>query len=515
MSTAELPSSASDVGVGSAEQSAGGELRHNQLGLVELLFQSLASAAPGLSVTLAVIIGAEFAGASLSFSLVLALIGIMLVAACIGQMAKEFPSAGGFYTFVSRGLHPALGPVVAWLYLIVWVVFPSTLFLPFGNFLASTLRSDFGWPFTSVWIILALVCIAMIYAFVYNGAKVSTNVSVALGSIEIAILAVLSIWLIVKAGSRNTLSVFGTAEANVKGFVGASGIIGAMVFAIYGFVGFENVVPMAEEAKNPRRNVARATVLAPFILGLFIIFCTYASTVYFGVGRFASFPAYNGGNAWIGIGKDVWSGGWYVLLFALLNSCLGSANGATNAAIRHMFAMGRIRLLPPAFARVEDRHGTPIVALVVLTAISVCVTLAAGLGTGSPLEGFAFLGTIETASAILLYLLVAISCLAWFLRHRPASFNPFLHVVVPVLAIVVMVPALMAAVGIGSSIFSFITPLSYPLDLAGYIALAWLIAGVAYAVYIWTKHPDRARATEVIFIKESDSGQVVEAVRAG
>ncbi len=339
----------------------------------------------------------------------------------------------------------------------------------------------------------------------------STNVSVALGTIEIAILAVLGVWLIVKAGSRNTLSVFGTADANVKGFVGASGIIGAMVFAIYGFVGFENVVPMAEEAKNPRRNVARATVLAPFILGLFIIFCTYASTVYFGVGRFASFPAYNGGNAWIGIAKDVWSGGWYVLLFALLNSCLGSANGATNAGIRHMFAMGRIRLLPEAFARVEGRHGTPLTALIVLNGISVCVTLAAGLGTGSPLEGFAFLGTIETASAILLYLLVAISCLAWFVRNRPPSFNPLLHVVVPVLAIVVMVPALMAAVGIGSSIFSFITPLAYPLDLAGYIALGWLLAGVVYAVYIWTKHPDRAHATEAIFIKESDSGQVIDA----
>jgi hypothetical protein len=167
-----------------------------------------------------------------------------------------------------------------------------------------------------------------------------------------------------------------------------------------------------------------------------------------------------------------------------------------------MFAMGRIRLLPSQFAQVDERHGTPITALIVLTGISVATTLVAGLATGSPLEGFAFLGTIETATAILLYLLVALACLVWFVRNRPARFNPFLHVVVPILAIVVMIPALMAAVGIGSGIFSFITPLAYPLNVAGYIALGWLIAGVVYAIYFWRRHPDRVRATERVFIEE-------------
>lgn len=506
MSRAEVPASTTPAGAADPSVTgAGTTLKTNQLSLVELLFQSLASAAPGLSVTLAVIIGASFAGASLSFSLILALIGIMLVAGCVGSMAQEFPSAGGFYTFVSQGLHPALGTMVAWLYLIVWIVFPSTLFLPFGNFIASTLQSDFGWPFTSVWIIAAMLCIVMIYFFVANGAKLSTNVSIVLGSIEISILAVLSIWLIIKAGDRNTLSVFGTSGANVKGFAGSAGILGAMVFAVYGFVGFENVVPLAEEAKDPRRNVRRATLLAPFILGVFIIFCTYASTVFFGPSRYASFPAFNGGNAWIGITKEVWHGGWYILLFALLNSCVASANGASNAAIRHMYAMGRIRLLPTEFARVDDRNGTPIFALGVLLVISVCVTLAAGLITGSPLEGFAFLGTIETAVAILLYLLVALSCIVYFLRNRPAHLNLFTHVLVPILAIVVMVPALMAAVGLGSGIFSFITPLAYPLNVAGYIALGWLILGIIYAIYVWRTWPERALATERVFVEERNA----------
>jgi amino acid transporter len=486
-----------------AERQTGGavtSLRRNELGFAEVLFQGLASAAPGLSVTLAVIVGASFAGGALPLALIFALVGMLLVGACIGQMSRRFPSAGGFYTFASRGLHPAAGPLVAWLYLIVWMVFPSTLFLPFGSFVADTFNDWWGWDTTIVWIVFAMICLAIIWRIVYAGARLSTNVGIVLGGIEFLVLGVLSLWLIAEAGGANTLTVFGTEHANAEGFSGSTAIFGGMVFAIFGFVGFENAVPLGEEAKNPHRSVTRVSVLAPLILGLFIIFCTYAAVVYFGPDRFATFPSFNDGNAWIGLAKDVWGDAWYVLLVMLLNSCVASANGATIAATRHLYAMGRNSLLPRQLARVDSERGTPRLALACVMVVSVCVTLAAGLATGTPLEGFAFLGTIEVATAILLYTIVALSCLGYFLRARPEGFNPLLHVVVPVLAIAVMIPALMTSVGVGSGIFEFISPLPYPLDVAGFIAFGWLIAGIVFASYQWSRHPDRARATERVFV---------------
>lgn len=486
-------------GTGARDGSEPG-LRTGELSFVEVLFQSLASAAPGLSVTLAVIVGAGFAGGALPLALVLALVGVLLVAICIGQMAQRFPSAGGFYTYVARGLHPSLGPLVAWFYLIVWVVFPSTLFLPFGDFISKTCHSDFGWSVKPVWIVSSLACIVIVYVCVFYGAKFSTNVSVTLGLVEFAILGALAIWLIVRAGGHNTFAVFGTKYENVAGFSGASGLIGAGVYAIYGFVGFENVVPLAEEAKDPRRSVARVTFLAPLILGLFIIGCTYAATVYFGPARFSEFPSSNNGDAWIGLAKDVWGKGWYILLFALLNSCIASANGATNAGTRHLFAMSRNRLLPRPLATVSRDHGTPTVALATLMGSSVVVTLVTGLWL-DPLRAFAFLGTIETAVAILLYLLVVLSCLVYFLRNRAEGFNPLLHVVVPLAAFVVMIPTLMAALGVGSGLFSFISPFGYPYNVAGGIAVAWVLAGFVYAAIVWIRFPDRAARTETIFLE--------------
>jgi amino acid transporter len=168
--------------------------------------------------------------------------------------------------------------------------------------------------------------------------------------------------------------------------------------------------------------------------------------------------------------------------------------------------MGRIRLLPTAFARTNPTTGTPIFALRTVLIISVILTLVTGLVLdGGPLQAFGFLGTIETCVAILLYALVALACLVYFLRHRSdESFNPLLHVVVPVLALVVMIPALMAAIGVGSAIFPFIAPLPAPFNIAGYIAFAWLIAGIVYAAWIWRAHPDRARQTETVFVDAPD-----------
>jgi amino acid transporter len=41
------------------------------------------------------------------------------VAISIGQLAKRLPSAGGFYTYAARGLHPAVGFLVGWGYAFV------------------------------------------------------------------------------------------------------------------------------------------------------------------------------------------------------------------------------------------------------------------------------------------------------------------------------------------------------------------------------------------------------------
>jgi amino acid transporter len=69
------------------------------------------------------------------------------VAVSIGQLARRLPSAGGFYTYAARGLHPTVGFLVGWGYAFVEPLVAPLLYLIFGNLVASTLQTEFGWSY--------------------------------------------------------------------------------------------------------------------------------------------------------------------------------------------------------------------------------------------------------------------------------------------------------------------------------------------------------------------------------
>ena len=84
-------------------------LAREAIGLREVLFQSITHMAPAAAVAFSIIVGANFAAGALPLSVILALVGCLLVAVSIGQLARRLPSAGGFATYAARGLHPAVG----------------------------------------------------------------------------------------------------------------------------------------------------------------------------------------------------------------------------------------------------------------------------------------------------------------------------------------------------------------------------------------------------------------------
>ena len=88
-------------------------LAREAIGLREVLFQSITHMAPAAAVAFSIIVGANFAGGALPLSVVLALVGCLLVAVSIGQLARRLPSAGGFATYAARGVRVnALAPAL-------------------------------------------------------------------------------------------------------------------------------------------------------------------------------------------------------------------------------------------------------------------------------------------------------------------------------------------------------------------------------------------------------------------
>ena len=116
----------------------------------------------------------------------------------------------------------------------------------------------------------------------YRGVKVSARTGTILGTFEILVFLALAVWLIVKAGSGNTLSVFTLHFATIKGYKGFSGIVAGSIYTILAFIGFEASAPLAEEASNPRRTIPRAVLISCLAIGVFYVITTYAGDVFFG-----------------------------------------------------------------------------------------------------------------------------------------------------------------------------------------------------------------------------------------
>jgi amino acid transporter len=477
------------------------KLAREAIGLREVLFQSITHMAPGAAVAFSIIVGANFAAGALSLSVIFALVGCLLVAISIGQLAKHLPSAGGFYTYTAKGLHPAVGFLVAWGYAFVEPLIAPALFLIFGNVVASVLNQEFGWSFQTWWIISAMVAAIAVFLLGYFGIQISARTGTVLGVFEIVVFAALAVTLIIEAGGDNTLSVFTTKFATVDGFAGISGVVAGSVYTILAFIGFEAAAPLAEEAKDPRRTIGRAVIYSCVGIGLFYILTTYAATVYFGPEKFGAFAASGNGNPWDALARAVWGAGWILVFLAIANSAIANSNAGSNAATRTWFSMGRIHLLPKGLARVHPRYHSPHVAVVVQLVVGVVVALWLGLQY-EPFPAFALLGTIIGAVIIGIYILVDLACLFYYWRFQRGEFNWLLHGLVPILGIVAFVPALMTAVGIGGSVFSFIAALPYPFNRVGPVVGIWFALGVVYLIWLYARAPERIRDTARVFMDE-------------
>ena len=127
-------------------------LRRDAIGLREVLFQSITNMAPGAAIAAAIPVGALYAGGALPLSVLVALVACLLSASCIGLLARELPSAGSLATYTARGLHPAVGFLTAWGYVLVGVLIAPISLLQLGFTTASTINSDFhGYPANLWW----------------------------------------------------------------------------------------------------------------------------------------------------------------------------------------------------------------------------------------------------------------------------------------------------------------------------------------------------------------------------
>jgi amino acid transporter len=458
----------------------GHALRRNALGLPAITFQGITHMAPAAGVIFSAPFIATNAGAALPLAFFLALVICLLIASSIAQLAKHLPSAGGYYTYISRGLSPSLGFLTGWLYFLYDPVVPALVTVFTGSIFHDTIKSLFGIEFP--WWLFTIIVFGALGLLTYVGVRPSTRTAIAFGLGEVLITLAISFALIAKHGVTGHDLSYTFTLAGIPG--GLHGLAFGMIFSVLSYTGFEATAPLAEETRDPRRNIKWAVLLSTLAVGIYYLIFSFATVI--GWGANATITTFgSAASPYNTLASGLWGGpGSVILLLAILNSAFACAVSGQNAVIRVYYKMAHVGVLPKALSRVHPRHRTPHAAIIFQTIVNLAVGLGLGFWLG-PVNTFGFLGTMITVGLIFVYGAGMVAVPVFYRREHPDEINLWLTYVLPIIGIALMVPILYV---------SLVPPPAFPLNLPPYVDIAWFLIGLGVLAYLSRTRPRELEA---------------------
>ena len=183
---------------------AGGKLKVGALGLVGVLFMAVANAAPITAMTGNVPIAIAYGnGTGAPAGFLVATVVLTLFSIGVVAMARHITTAGAFYGFISHGLGQVWGMASGALAAMAYIVFEGSLVGIFSYFASDALNQWFGW--TVNWLVLGVVCIAVIAVFGYFDISLAAMVLGVFLVAEVVLLGALALSVLFKGGGPNGL----------------------------------------------------------------------------------------------------------------------------------------------------------------------------------------------------------------------------------------------------------------------------------------------------------------------
>jgi amino acid transporter len=335
-------------------------------------------------------------------TLLIAMVAMMLTAVSYGRMASLYPSAGSAYTYVGKGLNTYLG------FMVGWAMFLDYLIVPVINTIYGSLtlqRLIPGVPFF-VWVVLFVFVITFLNLRGIRTTARSNELLITIMVVVIGIFIVLAIRFIFQGqGWSGLLSYKPFYNPDTFNF---GAVMTTTSFAALTYIGFDGVTTLAEDVKNPRRNMLLAPVLVCLFTGLFSILQIYLAQQAWP--DYASFA--NLETAFYDVCRRV--GGEFLfnaVAIILFIACLGSGLAGQVGAARLLFAMGRDGVIPrKIFSHLSSKNATPAYNILIMGILTVVVSMLLSYQSAAELLNF---------GAFLAFMGVNIAAMRQFFFLRP------------------------------------------------------------------------------------------------
>jgi len=317
------------------------------------------------------------------------------------ELATAMPKAGGNYFFIDRSMGPimgTLGGLADWFSLSLKSAFAL---LGIGIFL---LLINPGITEAQIKLVAILCCL---FFTVINiiGVKLTGKFQIIM---VVTLIGLLAFYVI-----------FGFRSVEFQKFVpftpfGLGSVFSTAGFVFISFAGLTKIVGVAEEIKNPGRNIPRGMFLAWIIMSFFYVLVLFITVGVTDAAQLQNSPLP------ISLGASVFGGrtGSIIMGVAALLAFATTANAGLLAASRTPLAMSRDELLPKMFKKISKR-GTPTFSIIFTSSFMVCVILFLNLEN-----------LVKTASTMILLLFIFINLSLIIMReskirhYRPKFYSP-------------------------------------------------------------------------------------------
>jgi len=453
-------------------------LRSNAAGLVGVVIMSAAIMGPAVSTFFNPQFSMPFSGAATPFVYVLCTLLLLIAASGIVAMSARIPSAGAFYTYVTRGLGPRSGFVTGGLTFVAYALLPPAEIGLIGGYLQATFLAEFG--VNVPWALIGLVPAGLMMFLAFEGIRSSLRAALVLFIAEVAVIVVLAVIILGQGGADGVTLAPLTPAASPNGW---EGIATGAVFAALSYVGFEAAATLGEEAREPRRTVPRAIILSVLAVGILYVFCVWAEVVGLGVERSNTIDGT--ATPWNDLAATFapWMK-WFVVI-ASVSSMFAVMVNSNNAVIRVLFVMSREGTLPSFLTRIHPKHLSPTGAVAAQGIFSVVLALVVGLfagGWGDPAGGFTvygYLGFLLTLGVLPVYALTNVAAIR-FMRSR-GDFRWLPHAVLPALGALLIIGLLIAQIALQTTA---------PYTWFPWLIVVWVAAVAAAAFWLGRARPE-------------------------
>jgi amino acid transporter len=352
-------------------------------------------------------------GSAVWLGFLVAMVAALLTGLSYASLGSRYPRAGGAAYVAQRAF---AAPLLTWLVGLAVMASGLTSVATQSRVVAENLLRLF--PGMAPGLLLALGFLLLVTGIVARGIRESMWMNILCTAVEagglLLVVAVGVPWW----GSQPLLETPGDEP------IGLSFLMTGAILTFFAFIGFEDTLNVAEEARQPRRTLPIGIISAMLTATAFYIAVSITAVSVVPWHELAATP---GPLAEVMARAAPWIPGWgyvAVTIFSVANTAL--LNYVT--ASRLVLGMARQGLLPAALARVHERRRTPLTATLALFPVLVLLVMAGNIS--------------ELASATVLLLLavfVVVNLALLVLKRRAGEAHGGFEVpvIVPLLGAVV------------------------------------------------------------------------------